>query len=434
VNALSNEFLFGLLALCCFMSAFFSGTETALMSINRYQLRTLAKQGNRRAMVAEKLLERPDKLIGLILLGNNLVNNLAATLVAVLVLRLANDEWLAVGAAALTLVMLVFCEVGPKTYGALHPRAAALYSAPIYRVLQWVAYPAVWIVNRITNAALRVVGVKADQQTQQTALTQEELRTVVAEAGVMIPQRHQQMLMGILDLERVTVDDIMIPRSEVSGIDLDDDWGVILETLRDSQHTRLPVYEGELDKLVGVLHMKRIANELARGKLTREMLREIATQRGAMFVPEGTPLNKALVNFQREKRRFAFVVDEYGDIQGLITLEDLLEEIVGEFTSDPSAAAHKDVHEESPGVYVVNGSITVRKLNRALGWKLPIDGPKTLNGLILEQLENIPQPGTALRIERHVFEVLQTADNTIRTVRVTTAPETPAADADELRD
>jgi Mg2+/Co2+ transporter CorB len=434
VNALSNELLFGLLALCCAMSAFFSGTETALMSINRYQLRTLAKQGNRRAQVTEKLLERPDKLIGLILLGNNLVNNLAATLVAVLVLRLANDEWLAIGAGALTLFMLVFCEVGPKTYGALHPRAAALFAAPIYRVLQWIVYPFVWVVNRITNAALKIIGIKADQQTQQTALTQEELRTVVAEAGIMIPQRHQQMLMGILDLERVTVDDIMIPRNEVTGIDLTDDWGAILEKIRDSQHTRLPVYEGELDQLVGVLHLKRVANELARGRLTREMVREIASQRGALFVPEGTPLNTQLLNFQREKRRFGFVIDEYGDIQGLITLEDLLEEIVGEFTSDPSSSAHKDVHEESKGVYVVNASITIRKLNRALGWKLPIDGPKTLNGLMLEQLETIPESGTVLRIGNHVFEVLQTADNTIRTVRVTTAPAIADAEVDEERD
>jgi Mg2+/Co2+ transporter CorB len=434
VNELSNEFLFGLLAACCAMSAFFSGTETALMSINRYQLRTLAKQGNRAAIVAEKLLERPDKLIGLILLGNNLVNNLAATLVAVLVLRLANDEWLAVGAGALTLFMLVFCEVGPKTYGALHPRKAALFAAPIYRVLQWVVYPFVWIVNRITNAALRLIGIKADQQTQTTALTQEELRTVVAEAGVMIPQRHQQMLMGILDLERVTVDDIMIPRNEVTGIDLTDDWSAILDRLRESQHTRLPVYEGELDKLVGVLHMKRVANELAQGRLTRESLRELATQRGAMFVPEGTPLNTQLLNFQREKRRFAFVIDEYGDIQGLITLEDLLEEIVGEFTSDANSSAHKEFHEETPGVFVVNGATAIRKLNRALKWNLPTDGPKTLNGLLLEQLETIPEAGTVLRIGDQVFEVLQTGDNAIRTVRITAAPALAESEADEEHD
>jgi Mg2+/Co2+ transporter CorB len=238
------------------------------------------------------------------------------------------------------------------------------------------------------------------------------------------------MLMSILDLERVTVEDIMIPRNEVVGIDLAEDWSAILDQLRESQHTRLPVYEGELDNLVGVLHMKRVANELARGRLTREAVREIAAQRGALFVPEGTPLNTQLLNFQRDRRRFGFVVDEYGDVLGLITLEDLLEEIVGEFTSDPGSVAHKDVHMESPGVYLINGSATIRMLNRALGWQLPTDGPKTLNGLLLERLETIPQAGTVLRLDNQRFEILQIADNSIRTVRVRTiagaaAPSNP---------
>jgi Mg2+/Co2+ transporter CorB len=420
MNELSLGLLLSLLGVCMVLSAFFSGTETALMSINRYQLRTLARKGHRGALVAEKLLERPDKLIGLILLGNNLVNNLAATLVAVIVLQQFDDEWLAVGAGVLTLLMLIFCEVGPKTLGALHPKPVALASAHIYRILGWCLYPAVWIINRVTNGMLRLVGIKVDQQTQQTALTQEELRTVVAEAGVLIPQRHRQMLMSILDLERVTVDDIMIPSNEVVGIDLTDDWSAILEQLRDSQHTRLPVYEGELDKIIGVLHMKRVASELAHGQLTRESIREIAAQRGAMFVPEGTPLNKQLLDFQRDQRRFAFVVDEYGQLLGLITLEDLLEEIVGEFNSDSGSVAHKDVEQESPGVYRVNASATIRALNRALGWHLPSEGPKTLNGLVLERLETIPHAGTVLRIDGYLIEVLQIAENRIRIVRVKT--------------
>jgi len=425
VNQLSLGFLFSLLAACLALSAFFSGTETALMAINRYRLRTLAQQGNRRAIIAEKLLARPDRLIGLILLGNNLVNNIAATLVAVIVLKIAHDEWLAFGAGVLTFVMLIFCEVGPKTIGALYPRPVALVAAPIYNVLATIAYPFVWVINRMTNAALRLVGVKTDQQTQQTALSQDELRTVVAEAGVMIPQRHQQMLMAILDLERVTVDDIMIPRNDVVAIDLNDDWGEILDKLRDTQHTRLPVYEDEFENLVGVLHMKRVANELARGRLTRDSLREIASQRGALFVPEGTPLNRQLLNFQRDRRRFGFVIDEYGDVQGLITLEDLLEEIVGEFTTDPGGAAHKDVHQEATGVYIVNGAANIRSLNRALGWSLPTDGPKTLNGLLLEQLETIPDAGTVIQVQSQIFEVLQIADNAIRTVRITAAPAPP---------
>ena len=426
VNQLSLGFLLSLLAVCLALSAFFSGTETALMAINRYRLRTLAQQGNRRAIIAEKLLSRPDRLIGLILLGNNLANNIAATLVAVIVLKIANDQWLAFGAGVLTFVMLIFCEVGPKTIGALYPRPVALVAAPIYNVLATAAYPFVWVINRLTNAAIRLVGVKTDQQTQQTALSQDDLRTVVAEAGVMIPQRHQQMLMAILDLERVTVDDIMIPRNEVVAIDINDDWGEILDKLRDTQHTRLPVYENEFENLIGVLHMKRVANELVRGKLTRESLREVASQRGALFVPEGTPLNTQLLNFQRDRRRFGFVVDEYGDVQGLITLEDLLEEIVGEFTTDPGGAAHKDVHREAAGVHIVNGAANIRSLNRALGWTLPTDGPKTLNGLLLEQLETIPDAGIVIQVGDQIFEVLQIADNTIRTVRITNAASTPS--------
>ncbi len=415
----STPLLLGLLALCLALSAFFSGTETALMSINRYRLRTLARQGHRGAMLAERLLERPDRLIGLILLGNNLANNLAATLVALLVLDTWGEEWVAVGAGVLTLVMLIFCEVGPKTYGALHPQSVSLRSVYIYRALNLLLYPAVWLINRMTNGMLMLVGIRGDQVAQQTALSREELRTVVAEAGAMIPSSHQQMLMSILDLERITVDDIMIPRSDVVGIDLNDDWSAILERLRETQHTRLPVYEGELDKLIGVLHMKRVANELARGRLTREAVREIAAQRDAHYVPEGTTLNAQLLNFQRDRRRFGFVVDEYGDVLGLITLEDLLEEIVGEFTTDPAVtASHRSVRREADGSYLVTGSATIRAINRAMKWRFPTDGPKTLSGLIVEHLESIPQPGTAIRIGDYSIEVVQTADNTVRTARV----------------
>jgi Mg2+/Co2+ transporter CorB len=418
VSTISLEFLFALLALCLVLSAFFSGTETALMSVNRYRLRTLANSGHRGAILAEELLVRPDKLIGLILLGNNLVNNLAATLVAVIVLRVLDDEWLALGAAVLTLFMLIFCEVGPKTYGALHAGPVSTASAYVYKGLQWSLYPAVWVINRITNGVLRLVGVKVDKQAQQNALTREELRTVVAEAGAMIPRRHQQMLMSILDLERVTVDDIMIPRSEVMGIDLNDDWDRILERIEQTLHTRLPVYEGELENLIGVLHMKRVANALAQGRLTHELIREMAAQREAHFVPEGTPLNTQLLNFQKSRRRFGFVVDEYGDVQGLITLEDLLEEIVGEFSDAPGAARHRSVRQDSDGSFLVSASASVRALNRSMHWTLPTNGPKTLSGLIIEQLEAIPPPGTRLQVDGYTIEVMQIADNTVRTARI----------------
>lgn len=423
-------FLFGLLVLCLAFSAIFSGTETALMSVNRYQLRTLAKQGHRGAQLAERLLARPDRLIGLILLGNNLVNNLAATLVAIMVLRTVGDEWVAVGAGVLTLVMLIFCEVGPKTYGALHPRPVATAAAYFYTGLLVIMRPFVFVISWITNGALRLLGINVDHQTQQTALSREELRTVVTEAGAMIPQAHQKMLMGILDLEQITVNDIMIPRQDIAGIDLEDEWETILDQLRQTPHTRLPVYEGDLTKVIGLLHMKRVAQELARGSLDRARLGEIARQREPYFVPEGTALTVQLSNFQRDRRRMALVVDEYGEVMGLVTLEDLLEEIVGEFTNDPMTLAHKDIHREPSGSYIIHGGATIRSINRTLGWDLPVDGPKTLNGLLLERLETIPAVGTALRLDRFEMEVLQIADNTVRTVRVKVREDAGTSEAD----
>jgi Mg2+/Co2+ transporter CorB len=410
--------LLGLLILCLVLSAFFSGTETALMSFNRYQLRTMAKAGHRGAILAERLLERPDRLIGLILLGNNLANNLAATLVTIIVLRVWGDEWVAVGAGVLTLLMLIFCEVGPKTYGAIHPRRLAVTSSYVYTALQWALRPAVFVIGWITNGALKLVGLNVDKQVQQTTLSREELRTVVAEAGVMIPQSHQKMLMSVLDLERMTVNDIMIPRQDIAGIDLEDDWERILDQLRQTPHTRLPVFRGDLGQMVGLLHMRRIAQELARDSLDRARLEEIAAQREPYYVPDGTSLTMQLSNFQRDRRRFAFVVNEYGDVQGLVTLEDILEEIVGEFTSDPATISHRDFHREPSGACIVNASTTIRVLNRTLGWNLPTDGPKTLNGLLLEKLETIPSAGTSLRIGNLDMEILQIADNAIRTVRV----------------
>ena len=410
--------LLGLLILCLVLSAFFSGTETALMSFNRYQLRTMAKAGHRGAILAERLLERPDRLIGLILLGNNLANNLAATLVTIIVLRVWGDEWVAVGAGVLTLLMLIFCEVGPKTYGAIHPRRLAVTSSYVYTALQWALRPAVFVIGWITNGALRLVGLNVDKQVQQTTLSREELRTVVAEAGVMIPQSHQKMLMSVLDLERMTVNDIMIPRQDIAGIDLEDDWERILDQLRQTPHTRLPVFRGDLGQMVGLLHMRRIAQELARDSLDRARLEEIAAQREPYYVPDGTSLTMQLSNFQRDRRRFAFVVNEYGDVQGLVTLEDILEEIVGEFTSDPATISHRDFHRAPSGACIVNASTTIRVLKRTLGWNLPTDGPKTLNGLLLEKLETIPSAGTSLRIGNLDMEILQIADNAIRTVRV----------------
>jgi Mg2+/Co2+ transporter CorB len=398
------------------LAAFFAGSETALMSLNRYRLRHRAKAGHRGARLAEALLAHPDRLIGLILLLSTMVNVTTPTLVGFITFRLGGDYLVAMGVIALTLVMLIFCEVAPKTYGALHPERLAIPSAYIYTPLLWALYPFVWATNLLANGTLRVFGVSRQQASH--SLSSEELRTVVAEAGAMIPQRHQQMLVSILDLEHATVEDIMVPRVEIVGIDIEDPWDKIVEQLRQSQHTRLPVFEGDIDRIVGVVHMKRVVHELARGRLDRDTLIEAASARDTYFVPSGTPLNTQLLNFQHDKRRMAFVVDEYGDIQGLVTIEDILEEIVGEFTTDPATMMHKDVHREADGSFVVNATTTVRALNRSMRWSLPTDGPKTLNGLIVEFLETIPESGTTLKLQNYTLEVLQTGDNAIKTVRI----------------
>jgi len=412
--------LFMELGLLLLLAAFFAGSETALMSLNRYRLRHQAKAGHRGARLAESLLAKPDRLIGLILLLSTIVNVTAPMLVGFIALRLGGEFLVAGGAVVLTLVLLIFCEVAPKTYGALHPERLALPAAYVYTPLLLVLYPFVWATNLLANGVLRLLG--ASQLQASNSLSSEELRTVVAEAGAMIPHRHQQMLVSILDLENATVEDIMVPRTEIVGIDVDEDWDKVLDQLRQSQHTRLPVYEGEIDRIIGVLHMKRVVHEVARGRLDRDGLISASNSRDAYFVPSGTTLNTQLLNFQRDKRRMAFVVDEYGDIQGLVTLEDILEEIVGEFTTDPATMMHKDVHREADGSFVANASTTIRALNRSMRWNLPTNGPKTLNGLIVEFLETIPEPGTTLKLADYMLEVLQTGENAIKTVRIRPPP------------
>jgi Mg2+/Co2+ transporter CorB len=407
------------------LAAFFAGSETALMSVNRYRLRHRALAGHRGARLTEALLVRPDRLIGLILLLSTVVNVLTPTLVGIITFRIGGDVLVAAGVVALTFVLLIFCEVAPKTFAALHPERLALPAAYIYTPLLTLLYPFVWATNLLANGTLRLLGVPQRQASR--ALSSEELRTVVAEAGAMIPQRGRQMLVSILDLEKATVEDIMVPRTEILGVDVDDEWDKILQHLRQSQHTRLPVYEGEIDRIIGVLHMKNVVHALARGRIERATLIRIARDREPYFVPSGTTLSTQLQNFQRDKRRLAFVVDEYGDIQGLVTLEDILEEIVGEFTTDPATMLHTDVHPEGDGNFVVNASATVRALNRSMRWTLPTDGPKTLNGLIVEVLETIPAVGTTLKVADYMIEVLQTAENTIRTVRI--RPPPPKAQA-----
>ncbi len=410
------DLLLGLLALLVVI-AFSSGTEVAMLSVNRYRIRHRAHAGARTAKLLERLLQKPDDWLGANLVILAAASVFASSIATLLAQRSGNRYAVPATSAALTVIVIVFCELAPKIYAATYPEWVALRSAHIYRGLVLLARPLLWITNQLAYGVLRVFGVvKAARSTND--LSTEELRTVVAEAGPMIPARHRQMLLSILDLGQLTVNDIMVPRQEIASIDVQKSWEDLLDQLRQTPHTRLPVCDGELDNIVGILHMKRVAQELARGTLTRDRLVEIAKNREPYFVPEGTSLAVQLTNFQRNRRRLAFVVNEYGDIEGFVTLEDILEEIVGEFTTDPATVTHKNIHMERAGVFIVNASATVRAVNRALQWQLPTDGPKTVNGLLLEQLETIPDPGTALKVGRYQFEVLQIADNAIKTVRV----------------
>jgi Mg2+/Co2+ transporter CorB len=416
LNDIPIGLLTSIVLLMIVISAFFASTETALMSMNRYRLRHKAQSGNRSAKLAEHLLTKPDRLIGVILLGNTFANVGTATMTTVLALRLYGESGIVIASSVASILMFIFGDLAPKTFGALHPERLALASVWIYVVLDRVLYPIVWCANLVSNNLLKLLGVSS-QQVSNHSLSADELRTVVAEAGGVIPQGHQRMLVSILDLEKITVEDIMIPRNDIAAIDVGDDWDDILEQLRSSAHTRLPVYEDSLDNIIGILHLKIVAQRLAHGELNKEELIGLAKAREPFFVPAGTSLHTQLLNFQRNRRRIALVVNEYGDVQGLVTLEDLLEEIVGEFTTDP-ATLHREIHRDASGSYVVSGSINVRTLNRTLGWQLPTDGPRTLNGLIFEHLESIPEAGTSLRLGPYKVEVLQMADNVVKMARL----------------
>ena len=406
--------MFGILALLIILSGFFSSSETALMSLNRYRLRHLARGGWRSARLATRLLERPDRILGVILLGNNFVNILAASLATVIALQLYGEGAIGVASLVLTLVILIFAEVAPKTLAALHPERIAFPASWPLAVLLRVLYPLVWMINAIANGLLRLLRVDP-RISENENLSREELRSVVNEAGTLIPRRHQKMLLNILDLEKATVEDIMVPRNEIVGIDLTDDWDEIVAQLASTQHTRLPVFQESIDDVQGILHLRRVISDLTERRLTRDHL--LAQVEPTYFIPEGTRLHTQLVNFQRQRRRVGMVVDEYGDIMGLVALDDILEEIVGEFTTDP-AAHSRYLRPLESGAYLAQGSISVRELNRALDWDLPTDGPKTLNGLILEQLESIPEPGTSLLIHGFPVTIVQTQDNKVKTAEI----------------
>ena len=412
--------LVALIVVLLVLSAFFSATETALMSLNRYRLRHQARSGHRAARVAEWLLQRPDRLIGLILLGNTGANIAAAALVTVVAQRLGGEGAVLAATFVLTFVVLIFCEVAPKTIAALKPARIALPAALVYYPLLKAAYPIVWLVNLFANGLLRLVGVSPGEIASHS-LSADELRTVVAEAGVMVPRPHQRMLLSILDLDAITVDDIMVPRQEIVGLDLDRSWEENLGVIQTSEHDRLPVYREYIDNIIGVTRVRDLLPDLARGELTQALLLERI--REPYFVPEGTPLTKQLLNFQQHRRRSAFVVDEYGDVQGLITTQDIVNELVGEL--DHSSALDLGITKESDLSYVVDASANVRQLNRVMNWNLPTDGPKTLNGLIVEQLETIPESGTGVTVADYPIEILDTSEHGIKRVRVRTPGSAP---------
>jgi len=413
-NDLPLGLLFGLLFLLIFLSAFFSSSETGMMSLNRYRLNHQANSGDSRARRVLRLLARPDRLIGVILIGNNLVNNLAAAIATVIAIGFFGEvTGAAVGPLALTIVLLIFSEVSPKTYAAIKPERIAYPASLLLEPLLKLLYPLVWLVNAVSNNLLRLVGIKSIESGGES-LTRDELRTVVHEAGTLIPHRHQAMLLSILDLENVTVNDIMVPRHEVVGIDLDDSLESILEQVRSSQYTRLPVYKGDINNIIGMLHLRNAARFLSAEEVTKAAI--VQEAREPYFIPESTPLHTQLLNFQKQKRRIGIVVDEYGDMEGLVTLEDILEEIVGEFTTDV-AGQNQEIRRQEDDSHVIEGTANIRDINRTLGWKLPTDGPKTLNGLILEHLEAFPDGPASLQIGNVRMEILEVRDNLITEAR-----------------
>lgn len=403
------------------VSAYFSGSETGMMTLNRYRLRHLAKQGNRAARRVEKLLRKPDRLISLVLIGNNLVNILASAIGTIVGMRLYGDAGVAIATGILTFVVLVFAEVLPKTIAAMYPEKVAYPSSLLLGPLQIIMMPLVWLLNIITRMLMRLVGIKTDNVIS-AALSKDELRTLVHESHSKISRRNQDMLLSVLDLEKMTVDDIMVPRNEVVGININDDWKSIVRQLTHSPHGRIVLYRDTLDDAISMLRVReayRLMTE--KQEFTKETLLRAADE--VYFVPEGTPLSVQLVKFQRNKKKVGLVVDEYGDIQGLVTVEDILEEIVGDFTTSMSPTLAEEVTPQNDGSVIIEGSANVREINKAFNWTLPEDEARTVNGMLLEELQEIPANDTRVRLSHYDIDILDVQDNMIKQVRVT--PVTP---------
>ncbi len=417
MDEFSTQTLLIWLAVLLVVSGFFSIAETSMMAINRFRLRHLASQGSRAAKLTVSLLERTDKLLGVILLGNNLINAASATLVTVIAVRLFGNGELALSIAtlAVTFAILVVSEITPKVIGAAYAEKIALPAAYFLAPLLTVVYPIVWFVNLFVNALLALLRLKPSEQEQEHKLTLEELRTLVLEGAHYIPAKHQSILLNLFELQKITVDDTMTPRNQIEAIDLDDDIDAIRARLATVHHTLQPVYRGELDEIIGILHVRKVLHQAENNELTKEALQEILQP--PYFVPAGTPLLTQLQNFQATKSRIALVVDEYGELQGLVTVEDIMEEIVGEFGKGTRVQGLLE-GDAKTGELLVEGGALVRELNRKLGLKFNLEGPKTVNGLILEHLEDIPEPGTSLKIDGYPIEIVQTQDRMVKVVRI----------------
>ena len=385
------------------------------MSLNRYRLKHLKGTGHRGARRALALLKRPDRLIGLILIGNNLVNILASAIATVIAIRLFGDAGIAIATLALTLVILIFAEITPKTIAALHPERVAFPASLILVPLLKGLMPLVLSINWLTNGILKLMGFSPDTAGDD-AVSQEELRTIVTESAPMIPGRHRRMLVNILDLEQMTVNDIMAPRNEIYGIDIEAPDEAIMRQLKSSEHTRLPIYRDDINQIEGVFHMRNLSQVLDGGRLSRSRLLD-ATD-APYFIPENTPLNTQLLHFQRQKKRLGMVVDEYGDILGLVALEDILEEIVGEFTSN-LVEENEEITRHPDGSTTCSGTVSIRDLNRQRRWDLPTDGPKTVSGLALEALEAFPSARASVRIEGYQLDIEEIAKTHISRLRIT---------------
>jgi len=404
--------LISILVAMLLLSAFFSGSETALMALNRYRLRHLVKLKHKGAIKAQHLLKRPDRLLGMILLGNIFVNTMAASVTTIIAIRLypQYESNVIIADIILILITLIFSEATPKTFAAVKPDTVAFPSAWVYIPLLKLFYPVIEFVNIFVSFLLWLLQVDVKQHGQE-ALTKDELKVVIAEAESLMPPRYQKMLMGILELESATVEDIMTPRNEVVGIDLELPLEDIIQQIKSSPHTRLPVYKKSIDRVIGILHLRKVLVLINQEDFDKQTIISLLSK--PVFIPETTPVHAQMVKFKAERVRVGLVVDEYGDVQGLVTMDDLLQEIVGEMITDEST-----VRAQKDGSYLVDANITIRELNRIMQWDLPTEGPKTLNGLIIEFMEMIPAAGTSVKLHGHVIEILQRDDLAIKLVKV----------------